>query len=151
MNLLLKIINVSLRQLFPLTLLFLLAGCVSNERVEKLYAQRCLGCHGPSGKGDGPVAASLPSPVPDFRETVQRRSVSQIRRVVTEGKGVMPSFGPALTGGEIQDMVRMVHVLSQRDRSLEWWERIEPLDWAHCSVPWEVVFGYDQSGEETKP
>jgi len=132
-------------------LFFLLAGCASSERVERLYAQRCLGCHGPSGKGDGPVAASLPVSVPDFRETVQRRSVSQIRSIVTQGKGIMPAYGPALSGAEIQDMVRMVRVVSRQDRPLAWWERIEPLVWAHCSVPWEVVLGYDQSPEEEKP
>ncbi len=132
-------------------LFFLLAGCTSSERMERLYAQRCLGCHGPSGKGDGPAAVSLPVPVPDFRETIQRRSVSQIRSIITQGKGIMPAYGPALSGNEIQDMVLMVRVLSQQDRSLEWWERFEPLVWAHCSVPWEVVLGYDQSSEGEKP
>jgi mono/diheme cytochrome c family protein len=119
--------------------------------MERNYAQRCLGCHGGSGKGDGPVSASLPTPVPDFRETVQRRSVTQIRNIITQGRGIMPAYGPALSGAEIQDMVFVVRVLSQRDRSLEWWEKFEPLVWAHCSVPWEIVFGYDEPGEEKAP
>ncbi len=141
-----------IRRLSLLSFLFFLTlGCTSSERMERLYAQRCLGCHGPSGKGDGPVAVSLPVPVPDFRETIQRRSVSQIRSIITQGKGMMPAYGPALGGAEIQDMVLMVRVLSQQDRSLEWWEKFEPLVWAHCSVPWEVVLGYDQSSEEEKP
>lgn len=130
---------------------FFLIGCGSSERMERNYAQRCLGCHGGSGKGDGPVAASLPTPVPDFRETVQRRSVTQIRNIIRQGRGIMPAYGPALSGAEIQDMVFMVRVLSQRDRSLEWWEKFGPLVWAHCSVPWEIVFGYDEPGEEKAP
>ena len=129
----------------------LLAACSPGERVEALYAQRCLGCHGFSGKGDGPIAASLPNPVPDFRETVKRLSVSQIRSVITNGKEMMPAYGPALRGGEIQDMVRIVHALSQQDRPLEWWEKIEPLVWAHCSVPWEFVLGYDRQEEASEP
>ena len=134
-----------------LTLSFSLVGCLKSERVETLYAQRCLGCHGPSGKGDGPLAAALPNPVPDFSETVQRRSVSQIRKIIQQGKGIMPAYEPALSGGEIQDMVRMVRVVSQQGRTLEWWERFEPLVWAHCSVPWEFVLGYDQPPEEATP
>jgi hypothetical protein len=132
-------------------LFLLLVGCTSNERMENLYAQRCLGCHGTSGRGDGPVAASLPTPVPDFRETVSRKSVSQIRKIIAHGKGLMPAYEPALSGAEIRDMVFVVRLLSRQGRSLEWWEKFEPLVWAHCSVPWEFVLGYDESGERDTP
>lgn len=114
-----------------------------------MYAERCLGCHGASGRGDGAIAASLPVPVPDFRHTVKDKSVIQIRKVIAQGKGMMPAFGPALHKRELQDMVRMVRVLSQKDRTLEWWEKFEPLVWAHCSVPWEFVLGYDRQEKET--
>jgi hypothetical protein len=131
-----------------LVLLIVLGGCGSNERMEAVYAQRCFGCHGPAGRGDGPLAEKLPVAVPDFRDTVQKRSVVHIRRVITDGKGIMPAFGPALQGSEIQDMVLFVRMLSQRDRSIEWWEKFEPLVWAHCSVPWEYVLGYDTEPEQ---
>ncbi|TMA09429.1 MAG: cytochrome c [Deltaproteobacteria bacterium] len=143
--------QVLIRKAYLLTLFaFLFIGCVSNERMDRLYAQRCIGCHGLTGKGDGPTAAFLPATVPDFRETVQRRSVTQIRNIITKGKGMMPAYGPALSGREIQDMVLMVRFLSQLDRSPKWWERFEPLVWAHCTVPWEVVLGYDDPPEEDK-
>lgn len=115
--------------------------------MEAVYAQRCLGCHGPSGRGDGPLADSLPVAVPDFRDTVMNRSVTQIRRIIKQGKGVMPAHEPVLQGREIQDMVLMVRLLSQKGRPLEWWERFEPLVRAHCSVPWEYVLGYDEPPE----
>lgn len=141
-----------IRQLCLVSLpFFLLAGCASSERAETLYAQRCLGCHGAAGKGDGPMTASLPVSVPDFRDTVNYRSVIQIRKVIQDGKGIMPAYAPALSGAEIQDLVWMVRVLSQQGRTLEWWERFEPLVWAHCSVPWEYVLGYDQPVESEKP
>ncbi len=133
-----------------LFLLIFVLGCSGGERMERLYAQRCLGCHGPSGRGNGPIAAKLPVYVPDFRTTVQNHSVAYIRRVITDGKGIMPAFGPALPRGGIQDMVLFVRVLSQTDRSLQWWERFEPLVWAHCTVPWEEVLGYDESPEEKR-
>lgn len=137
---------------FWLLLFFLLflPGCGPSERMETLYAQRCLGCHGTSGKGDGPVAAALPVRIPDFRDTVRDKSVFRIRASIKQGSGMMPAFEPALSGAEIQDLVRMVRVLSQQGRELQWWEKFEPLVWAHCNVPWEFVLGYDEPPEKGK-
>jgi hypothetical protein len=129
-------------------LCFMGAACGRSERMDALYAQRCLGCHGPSGQGDGQLAASLPQPVPDFRDTVQRKSIGQMRRIITEGKGVMPAFEPALKPGEINDMVRMVRFLSREGRDISWWEKYDVLVSAHCSVPWETVLGYDDWPED---
>ncbi len=129
----------------------LLAACSRSEQMETLYAQRCLGCHGTSGGGDGPIAVNLSVPVPDFRDTVEKKKVYQIRKIIKEGKGIMPAFGPALEKVEIQDMVRFVRILSQQGRKLDWWEQFEPLVWAHCSVPWEFVLGYDQRSDGDSP
>jgi mono/diheme cytochrome c family protein len=115
-----------------------------------IYAQRCLGCHGPSGQGDGPVAASLPVRTPDFRQTVEKMNVAEIRRVIAEGRGIMPAFDPALRPAEITDMVYMVRFLSREGRDISWWERFDTLVVAHCNVPWEIVLGYDQPPEKQK-
>ncbi|HEU4344721.1 MAG TPA: cytochrome c [Candidatus Binatia bacterium] len=112
-----------------------------------LYAQRCLSCHGPSGQGDGPLAMSLPMRPPDFRETVERRSTSQIRRTIADGRGIMPAFAPALRQAEITDMVQMVRLLSREGRDVSWWERFDTLVVAHCSIPWDAVFGTNESAE----
>lgn len=119
--------------------------------MDLLYAQRCLGCHGPSGLGDGPVAASLPVRVPDFRETVEKKSTPQIRRAIAEGRGIMPAFGPALRPAEITDMVQMVRFLSREGRNISWWEKYDTLVVAHCNVPWELVLGYNEPGEQKQP
>ena len=142
----------SIFHLLPMSVvIFLAACCVGSDRMENLYAQRCLGCHGPSGSGDGPIAASLPADVPNFHDTVRNKSVTQIRKIIMEGKGIMPAYGPALSKPEVQDMVLFTRILSQRGRNVEWWERFDPLVWAHCNVPWEMVLGYDQPPEENKP
>ncbi len=137
------------RLLVLFAVFFLLTGCLRKEEMQLTYAQRCLGCHGPSGRGDGPIAAALPNPVPDFRNTVKQKSVIQIRSVIKRGRGVMPAFEHVLRKYEIQDMVRFVRILSLEGRNPEWWEKFEPLIWAHCSVPWQYVYGYDtsQNGE----
>ena len=144
--------QVTRRYLAPLLLVFpLLAGCGRNERMDLLYGQRCLNCHGAGGRGDGPVAASLPVPPPDFRETVQRKSNSQMRKIIAQGRGTMPAFEPALRQSEINDMLQMVRFLSREGRDLAWWEKYDTLVAAHCSVPWEAVLGYDDPPESKKP
>jgi Cytochrome C oxidase, cbb3-type, subunit III len=130
--------------------LFAVAGCGRNERMDRLYAERCLGCHGSLGRGDGPFAASLPARLPDFRDTVQRKSTGQIRRIVSEGRGIMPAFGPALRPSEISDTVQMVRFLSREGRDVSWWEKYDTLVVAHCSVPWDVFLGYDEPPDEKR-
>jgi len=131
-----------------LLLLPLIAGCGRNERMDLLYAQRCLNCHGAGGRGDGPTAAGLPVRTPDFRETVQRKSSSQIRRVIAQGQGMMPAFEPALRPAEINDLLQMVRFLSREGRDIAWWEKYDALVVAHCSIPWESVLGYDDPPED---
>jgi hypothetical protein len=96
------------------------------------------------------MAASLPAKTPDFRDTVQRRSNGQIRRIIAEGRGVMPAFEPALRPSEINDLLQMVRFLSREGRDLVWWEKFDTLVVAHCSVPWEAVLGYDEPTEAKK-
>jgi Cytochrome C oxidase, cbb3-type, subunit III len=112
--------------------------------MDALYAERCFSCHGPGGGGDGPLAAALPVRPPDFRDTVQKKSNGQMRKIIAEGAGVMPAFAPALRPSEINDMLQMVRFLSREGRDLAWWERFDTLVVAHCSVPWETVLGYDE-------
>ena len=43
--------------------------------------------------------------------------------------------------------MRMVRFLSREGRDVAWWEKYDALVAAHCSVPWEAVFGYDEPPE----
>ena len=130
-----------------LLLMLAIIGCGRNERMDLLYAQRCVTCHGLGGRGDGAMAAELPVRTPDFRETVERKSNPQIRRIIAEGRGVMPAFEPALRPSEINDLLQMVRFLSREGRELAWWEKYDTLIVAHCSIPWESVLGYDDPPE----
>lgn len=65
------------------------------ETPRQLYAQHCLGCHGPSGEGlYGPNIQGL------------NRSVRQITAVIASGSGRMPSF----TGDLSEDRMRQVAI-----------------------------------------
>lgn len=94
------------------------------------------------------MAASLPARVPDFRDTVERKGNPQIRKIIAEGKGLMPAFEPALRPAEINDLLQMVRFLSREGRDVAWWEKYDTLIVAHCNIPWESVLGYDQAPEE---
>ena len=133
-----------------LVLIILLVGCGRNERMDAVYSQRCLNCHGLSGRGDGPMAAALPATPPDFRQTVEKKGNPQIRRLIADGKGLMPAFAPALSPSEINDMLQMVRFLSREGRQISWWEKFDALVVAHCSIPWEAVLGYDEPAAENK-
>jgi hypothetical protein len=123
-------------------------ACGRNERMDAMYADRCMSCHGPSGRGDGPVASALPVQMPDFRDTVERKSNGQIRRAIADGRGMMPAFSPALRQSEISDMLQMVRFVSRDGRDIRWWEKFDTLVVAHCSVPWEAVLGYDDAPDD---
>jgi hypothetical protein len=138
------------KQFLCLIVLLSAVACGRNERMDTLYAQRCLGCHGQAGYGDGLLAQSLPVRPPDFRDTVERRSNSQIRRAIADGQGTMPAFRPALRQSEISDMLQMVRFLSREGRETRWWEKFDTLVVAHCSLPWETVLGYDDPVKESK-
>ena len=138
------------RTLLTAILFVALLGCGRNPRMDALYVQRCISCHGPSGRGDGPVAASLPVKPPDFRNTVETKSNGQIRRIIAEGRGTMPAFDPALKQSEITDLLQMVRFLSREGREIQWWEKFDALVVAHCSVPWDAVFAYDDAPEAPK-
>jgi hypothetical protein len=136
---------------FGCVLVSLLAACGRNERMDALYAQRCLNCHGVTGRGDGPMAVALPVAPPDFRQTVEKKGNPQIRRAIAEGKGLMPAFDPALKPSEISDMLQMVRFLSREGRNVSWWEKFDALVVAHCSIPWEAVLGYDEPAAKDQP
>jgi mono/diheme cytochrome c family protein len=77
----------------------------------KLYAERCSGCHGNSGNGDGPAAAALVPRPKNFHE-LGAKSVDELRAVVKKGKvgTMMPPFDGVLSDAEIDAVTR--HVLT---------------------------------------
>jgi mono/diheme cytochrome c family protein len=71
----------------------------------QMFKEYCAGCHGPSGKGDGPVATALKVPPPDLTTLAQRHDgkfpddyVSNVLKNGVQnpahGSGEMPVWGP---------------------------------------------------------
>lgn len=78
---------------------------VSPVSGAQLFKQYCAVCHGPAGKGDGPVAAALKMPPPDLTTLAQRHDgkfpddyVAHVLKNGVKnpahGSGKMPVWGP---------------------------------------------------------
>jgi mono/diheme cytochrome c family protein len=87
-----------------------------------VYRSRCASCHGVSGRGDGPLAASLNPPPRDFtKSTFGRYRTDEALRQVIAGGGsalglspVMPAH-PDLSDAELGQLVRCVRSFGSRD------------------------------------
>lgn len=81
-----------------------------------LWGVSCAGCHGASGRGDGPT----PPPganVPDLTkpEIQQAYSDERMTEVIREGNGLMPAFGTKLSPKAIAALVGHIRTLAQGD------------------------------------
>jgi len=80
-----------------------------------IYAEKCAPCHGESGLGDGPDAASLDNPVPALgsADLARQATLSDWYTMVTRGN--MPNFMPpfsSLTDIQRWDVVAYAYTLS---------------------------------------
>ncbi len=76
---------------------------------EDLYRVNCLHCHGPSGEGNGPVAAYLNERPADLRSrAVQEKPQTELYEIVTDGKDMMPAFRGELSAAERQAVAAFV-------------------------------------------
>lgn len=81
---------------------------------QQLYDMLCVHCHGIYGRGDGLLAAQLPTPPRDLSspEFQRRTSDAELLAVITDGKGLMPGSGDIMTTTQLQDVLAFVRVLS---------------------------------------
>jgi mono/diheme cytochrome c family protein len=85
-----------------------------------LYAQRCAGCHGKTGNGDGPSAAYLtPRPQP-FSTALKGKSETWLATVITKGgaaAGLSPAMPaqPTLDETQVKDLIQYIKGLGSSD------------------------------------
>jgi mono/diheme cytochrome c family protein len=81
---------------------------------QQMYFTYCASCHGPYGKGDGPVATVLKHPIPDLSTIAQRNgglfpwnkvetSIAGDPQMPSHGTADMPVWGPLLSDVSHQD------------------------------------------------
>jgi mono/diheme cytochrome c family protein len=88
-------------------------------RGKAVYARHCQNCHGPTGRGDGPVAASLKVPPANFQRFQSfLKSDEELLRTIEHGVVFSPmhAWRGQLTDGEMQDVVAYIRRLSEQAR-----------------------------------
>lgn len=86
----------------------------------ELYQMRCVSCHGVTGRGDGPIAAtSGPTPVGDLSDNQWKHgdTPEQVLNVVTNGvRGTsMSAWSSAFNAQELRALAAYVYHLAGRD------------------------------------
>jgi mono/diheme cytochrome c family protein len=86
---------------------------------KRMYQAYCSGCHGLSGKGDGPAAKTLPvKPADHTRIEMNQYSDQYLIEIISKGgAGVgrsaqMPAWGAVLKEPQVKEIVAFVRTLS---------------------------------------
>jgi len=86
---------------------------MSIERGKQFFQTHCTGCHGPSGLGDGPVAAAL-TPKPANLVTMgPHHSDGDLAWKIAEGRNSMPGWRGALKAEDVWDLVNYIRSLGR--------------------------------------
>ena len=78
------------------------------EKGKALYQIYCLVCHGEAGKGDGPIAAKIPTPPSYKSERLLGYPPGRIFHVITMGANKMPSYAVQLAPEERWQVITYV-------------------------------------------
>jgi len=83
----------------------------SVARGRELFGIHCAMCHGPDGRGDGPVGRVFaPRPADLHQPRIQRLSDADLYRRITVGFGAMPAFGRRIA---VPDRWHLVNALRE--------------------------------------
>jgi len=88
-----------------------------------LFAENCAACHGETGRGDGPTAASLPGPATAFAnpDSVWERSPAELFHTAKFGRieKLMPPWSNRLSDGQIWNAISYAWDLHTDQLSVE--------------------------------
>ncbi len=77
-----------------------------------VFKAKCASCHGADATGQTAVGKTLK--IRDFHSAdVQKQSDADLTKIITDGKGKMPSFKGKLTNEEIEAVVKYVRTFKK--------------------------------------
>lgn len=93
------------------------ADADSIARGKALYAQECLSCHGPTGKGDGSAAKDLEKKPADLAlPATQDQSDGALFWKISEGKKPMPAMTEKWNEQQRWDVVNYIHTFKKAEK-----------------------------------
>lgn len=82
---------------------------------QKIYAKRCVACHGKTGNGDGPDAADLGiHPAKLSAPAIQEATDGALYWKITVGKKPMPNYGTRLSPTDRWNVINYLRSLARR-------------------------------------
>jgi mono/diheme cytochrome c family protein len=81
---------------------------------KSIFQSKCVSCHGPEGKGDGPVGKALKPPAGNFSSPEsKKKSPDELQKIIENGvpKTSMVAWKKQLKETEIQDVLAYVLTL----------------------------------------
>jgi mono/diheme cytochrome c family protein len=82
---------------------------------QKVYAKRCLGCHGKAGNGDGPDAADLGIHPAKLSDPMTRQQTDgELFWKITVGKKPMPGYASRLSPTDRWNVINYLRTLGGR-------------------------------------
>jgi mono/diheme cytochrome c family protein len=90
-----------------------------EARGQRVFAERCATCHGPTGRGDGQNAYNLQPPPPDFQESLAGLSADERQAVIEGGTAALgrsslcPPWGRSLREEEVLALLAYMKVMEQ--------------------------------------
>jgi cytochrome c6 len=94
-----------------------LAGDSTKGKI--VFEKHCLSCHGPDGKGSGPMGSLLTPPAADYTsDSSKAKSDAELLHTIQEGRPgtAMRSFKKWLSKQEMRDVLAYVRLLSRGDK-----------------------------------
>ncbi|MGH7768196.1 MAG: c-type cytochrome [Candidatus Binatia bacterium] len=96
------------------------AAAQDKAEGKKLYITYCSGCHGESGKGDGPAAASLPVKPTNHTDGAAMNQLPDkfLFEIISKGgqavskSSFMPGWGNQLREKQIRDVIAHIRSLA---------------------------------------
>ena len=84
---------------------------VSRASGRKLFEANCASCHGPTGRGNGHLAARLETLLADLVVMARQHPDGDFAWKIANGRGQMPAWKETLTENQIWDLVNFIQNL----------------------------------------
>jgi mono/diheme cytochrome c family protein len=92
-----------------------LATDAAIDRAQMIFHQNCELCHGPKGKGNGPMSTSLPIKPADLSsDRVQSQTDGALFWKILSGRGMMPSTQSTLNDDQRWALVDYIRTLAPK-------------------------------------